>query len=403
MIKALVFHPRIVQALSLEELMNLREILEKYDLELFFVAESESKYIAELGKLQRIKIPLKDFVNIDKANNKKRGAKEWLRYISDTYDIRPNEIIYLGQSKLDWRTAVNSGAFYFHANFVRNKDYESFGLKSFSLFIRLVKIFWEMKDGLWGFSHKSGNIKLRFLLSSQVEVPVDGNKVSKLADILKEDYDKNHTIGEMPARNVLMFFTLVQLWLSGDITPASYFTFYPGHSIGGGNKFLETYFSGATRAAFKGYFWKNLLYRFKNTIRKHKARLEEKRNLVSFEKEFNTLCVKKETLRKRKDLNKKNVVIVDDFSTTGISLEAGRAILQLAGFKNIVLCAIGKYGGGRYNKYEIKPEIKTKIDPFSCKDRVSISSEDYSKGKLWFDEDIEAEKKFLEILRLLCK
>ncbi len=396
MIKAIIFHPKVIQSLSDEKLNELKKFFLYKSLKVFLVAEKEDGYKDVVKEIREIML---DFVTKRKVEDSykclaKRGSKLYVQWIKDKYCIEPHEILYVGCGHLDWRTSINGGTFYIQADFVRRVNIPVFRAKSFSNLLGIINLFLQMKDGLFSYRFLlDDGVERRFLFDVGVKIPVDGGKTVSLWEIIKSDYEQGHTIGGRPARESLLLLLLLQLWLSGALGQVNYFVFYPGHKSGAGNRLLEDYFAEIAKSAFKSYFKDGLIFRIKDTLQKHKARLRGEYSSINFEKEFNTLCIKKRIPKQRR------IVVIDDFSTTGLSLEAAKSLLMLAGYKgeNIKLVAIGKYGGA-HDLFVLKEQD---IDPFDCGNTNKINERSYSKETVKVSEfrDSENEKILLTILK----
>jgi hypoxanthine phosphoribosyltransferase len=114
---------------------------------------------------------------------------------------------------------------------------------------------------------------------------------------------------------------------------------------------------------FHGYFIDNLLFRAEQgidtSLERVKARRESRIARVTFANQTDTVHV-----AYRGSLAGRTVVVFDDFTTTGRSLEWARNLLYAAGAERVVLVTIGKYSG----PYMIHAPTPTAgIEPFRLK------------------------------------
>ncbi|BBX60516.1 hypothetical protein TM48_04623 [Mycobacterium shottsii] len=49
---------------------------------------------------------------------KNRGSPEWINALLNEFPVQPYDLFYVGATKLDWRTAINSAVMYAHAGWV---------------------------------------------------------------------------------------------------------------------------------------------------------------------------------------------------------------------------------------------------------------------------------------------
>lgn len=106
----------------------------------------------------------------------------------------------------------------------------------------------------------------------------------------------------------------------------------------------------------------DILSRWKPTIDKSYIRSRRLHSKVSFEDEINSLV-----LWNQKIIRDRIIILIDDFTTTGLSLEAGRNLFSKAEVEKVVLCSFGKFCKNAKHKMYI-PEIN--FDPFAQKDKI---------------------------------
>lgn len=393
MIRAIIFHPKVIKVLSSEELITLKHFVRKNEFKTFLIAREKQLYKDVIRDTRDI---LTEFISEDKVG-KKRGSSEYIHWITKKYKIFPYEILYIGQDskRLDWMTSINGGTFYIHAAFVSKPPQNLFAVKSFKNLIRIIGLFKEMGNGLFSYQFRlDDKVERKFLFDIGTKIPVDGENNVHLANIIKPDYNRNFTIGGRPARESLLLLLLLQLWLSGSLNNTNYFIFYPGHKAGTENRLIKSYFTEIAKIAFKSYFKEKLIHREKDTLQKHIARLRHEYNKISFKNEFNTLCIKEKIPLKRR------IIVIDDFTTTGLSLESAKLLLLSAGYQpeNIKLVAIGKYGY-TYDMYK----LLKKINPFNCENKISEENYRHITYKTQKYRNPDREAKLTKILRRFTK
>lgn len=217
---------------------------------------------------------------------------------------------------------------------------------------------WKTKGGL--------QIYFRTLLNACVKIPSTSNheKNISLRDIIQTQ--KNTTLGthrKVSAPKAVMEFMLSQLSQEGLINSDSCFLLYPNHTPYQVNEVLEETLP-ALSYKFGSYCLKDSLIRWKHTLNKSIARTNKEHYKINFETEFNSLCL--DIKRKMRD---KTVIVLDDFTTTGLSLDSSRNLLEKVDVDKVVLCAIGKYTRptATFSSYEIQKDF----NPFIEADKVS--------------------------------
>jgi hypothetical protein len=169
-----------------------------------------------------------------------------------------------------------------------------------------------------------------------------------------------------PSGKSLIDLMMYQVAQEGFIHHNSCILLYPSHLPGKVNEALKEHLP---RIAYQlgSYCVKDTLIRWKPTLNKSFARMEGKYHKISFETEFNSLC-----LDIKRKINENTLIVVDDFTTSGLSFESARNILEKTEAERIVLCAIGKYTRpiANYNLYSVQKDFNAflKTDKITAKD-----------------------------------
>jgi len=168
-----------------------------------------------------------------------------------------------------------------------------------------------------------------------------------------------------------MFHLLGSAYLEGLIVPNSRFTVYPSHKPGKISPTLAGFLTPASRL-LGGFFRPGLLTRVveaADTSReRYYARLEGRSANDSFDNQTDTVHINPEYRNLIRTSNR-NILVFDDFTTTGKSLEWARNLLYAGGADRVVLLTIGKYvrgGSPTYSLHEaVKPDL---ITPYELND-----------------------------------
>lgn len=250
-----------------------------------------------------------------------------------------NEVLYIGGTDNDMRTAVNGGLLFLSAGWYSGSLDYGFKFNSVKDVARFVDTcclrehFWFQDISCIGFSYKS---------------------LSPFSTYKSEFKDYSES-----ARLVAKFNTgLIEFWLqllissiyfSGLYKEIDYICSYPGHRSGYGNEVMDKYLDIFAKC-FRKMYLPDLVVRHTDCMKSQIAR--QQKQPLKHESQINTICLndvpKKGLygspylgfLNKVKDGVKKNrpytVLLIDDICTSGCSLEAGRVYLQSAGMN--VLC-----------------------------------------------------------------
>lgn len=239
-----------------------------------------------------------------------------------------------------------------------------------------VKIYRDTNP-LWTYSldwktPKGLQVCFRTMINACVKFQSNQENSFVLRDIFQAK--KNILLGndkKVPAGKAIMEFMLYQLSQEELITSDSCFLLYPNHIPRSVNEVLEDTVP-ALSYRFGSYCIKDGLLRWRNTLNKSIARVNKEHHKINFESEFNSLCL--DAKRKIRD---KTVIVIDDFTTTGLSFDATKNLLEKVEVDKVVLCDVGKYTRpyATYSNYEIQKEF----NPFIEADK--ITSKDVAQVK----------------------
>lgn len=287
------------------------------------------------------------------AGGKNRGSPAWIDAVTTALHLQRYELLYVGCTALDWRTAINSGVMYQHAAWAAPMPGGTTSLVAHAPgdVDRFLEMFLS-GDPSWSHRTDQDNWSLRSLLPASARLPsTSPGTTFRLQDVFT--YKRPVEIGDADARSVLMLFVLAYAYLE-DLIPASpYFCIYPSSTSGQVSERLKTYLDKAA-ALFHGYYREDLLVRAVDapdtSLERWKASQGQAAKDVSIATQAQTVHLGPGY---RGKLGAKTVVVVDDFTTHGMSLEWARLLLTAAGTRRIVMLTVGKYGS-RHTRYDLK-------------------------------------------------
>jgi hypothetical protein len=269
----------------------------------------------------------------------------------------------VGVTALDWRTAINAGVFYLHAGWRSGLppgttslvvDSPSDVMKFlYHFLIRPPRWTFRLEDPANGFH-------LRSLLPASASLPSTSPGSSfRLQDVFT--YDRDIRVGDTSARNLLMLHLLSSCYIEGLLGRNTIFCIYPSSKIGQYSSQIEEYVRPAA-SLVHGFYKNDLLVRETEapdtSLVRFRARSEGRIADVSIETQASTVRLSD---KYRGKLVGKRVIVFDDFTTSGMSLEWARNLLFAAGAKNVVMLTIGKYKT-THERYDL---TSTNIDPYA--------------------------------------
>ena len=329
----------------------------------------------------------------DIPNQKNRGSPAWIDAASQTLHLARRELLYIGCTALDWRTAINSGVFYLHGLWACPIPPGTTSLVAQSpADVRTFLEYFLLGTPRWTYSLDGSDWTLRSLLSANARLPSSSPASTfTLQDIFT--YDRTIKIGSHDARDVLMLLVIADAYLDGLLPANLYFCVYPSCRTGTVSDQLRAYIRPAA-SLFHGYYRDDLLVRALDapdtSLVRWRARQAGTTADISIATQATTVHIGPNYRHK---LSNKTIVVFDDFTTEGISLEWARMLLSAGGAQRIVLLTVGKYGS-RYSHYGLKSGRY--LDPYSPN---TLSRADFELISLTPATDSSAEQHFANIIR----
>ncbi len=146
-------------------------------------------------------------------------------------------------------------------------------------------------------------------------------------------------VGNQKAQTLLVLHALSSLSLEGIFPRNSVIGIYPSSKPDTVSEVIESFLKPIS-SAFHAYYKRDLLLRAIEAPNTSDVRAARKHHLISFLTQSNTVCLNPEY---ESLVRGKTIIIFDDFTTTGRSLEWARNLLYAAGATEVVLLTIGKY------------------------------------------------------------
>lgn len=282
-----------------------------------------------------------------------KGTKNWVGNACQAFALAPNELVWLGDSDLDMRCAVNGRVVYFNAGW-SNPSYpygiavdrpHIFSLVVTECFAKQAYWFWQLDT-----SDRGGRaVQDRALIDGGgANLPALKNG---LISFLKLGTDPH--VGPLKVRDFIMMHMLGSIYGEGLHLRADTWTVYPGSS-GGPNKEMDFVVNHVVKQ-FRDRYVGDLLVRHTQAVDSGETRSAG--GQVSFANQINSIHVNP---AQRKRVKRKTILVVDDFETQAWSAECARNLLLRAGAREVICVSLGKYGNTRH----VVSDKQQSWDPF---------------------------------------
>ncbi|MEU8659046.1 phosphoribosyltransferase [Actinoplanes philippinensis] len=298
----------------------------------------------------------------DIPGRKNRGSPAWIDVVTSGLAVANHDLLYVGSTSMDWRTAINSGVFYFHAKWCGpNRDTCIVIESPRDIAGHITQFLMPEPRFSFRYDDPGRKLALRSLLPASATLPAGPPSGSfKLQDVFT--YHRAIAVGQSKASNMLTFHAISSLYVEGMLPKGSLFCVYPGSKVGKLSEELEQFVKPAA-SLVHGYYKDDLLVRAveapDTSLARVRARSAGLPSPVSIENQIRTVHLGAKYRGRVKD---KTVIVFDDFTTTGASLEWARNLFVAAGAHQVIALTIGKYST-RYSTHDPKPGVS--VDPFT--------------------------------------
>ena len=315
-----------------------------------------------------------------------RGSPAWIQVAEARLGVLRHEILYVGTTNRDWRSAINAGVFYFHAGWYGRQPGGTTCLVATTpddVWVMASQFL--IPEPRWSYKldDPGRDFSLRCLLPASARLPsTKPTGQFRLQDVLT--YARPVEVGSSRARDLLVLHAVSSLYSEGLLAQNSYFSVYPSSKAGRTSEVLEQYVKPAA-SLVHGYYKSDLLVRVHDAIdtsleRVH-ARSAGRAPNISLSTQAASVTINPKYEGK---LSARTITVFDDFTTTGMSLEWARNLLQSAGAGHVVLVTIGKYS----NSYTTH-DLNAARDPFAASP-IGPSDFDTTQQQLVGDASNEA-------------
>ena len=289
---------------------------------------------------------------------KPKGSNLWVSKAASRLGLEPHQLLYVGDDKWDWRSAINAAVFYLHAGWAAPQPGGTTALVAETPHdVLIFASHYLMLPPRWEFTldRPENALCVRSLLQAGKRLTATSPKQFTLQDVFT--YKNKVLVDNDNARNLLMLHAISSLYLEGLIPRNPIFTVYPSSTPGKANPVLEEFLDPVAKL-FHGYFRDDLLVRAADAP--DTSLLRARGGEAAFSMQTNTVHMNPAYAGK---LEGRSVIVVDDFITTGMSLEWARHLLLAAGAEEVTLLTIGKYLKP-HRLYTLKSGAADELSPF---------------------------------------
>ncbi len=312
------------------------------------VVVSTKKYPVR-ERLERLGLPPPNLVLTLEDVRKRKGSPIWVTEAASRLGLSLKDVVYVGDTEREWRTAINARVFYLHAGWSGRKDagllrgWRFRAPSAMRLFIEKVLAPAPMWTHRWRYPSGDTVVKIRVLLPSSVQLRGSEGLFS-LVDVFARE--KQINVGGLPANAWLVTLAVASLLREGLFAPdekSPLVAPYPSSKPDRATPLFDEPLR-ILDAYLHGFYLPDLFIRVSPAEDKSLARWRARQGGgeadIDITNEANTLCLNDKYARR---IEGRKVVVIDDFTTTGMSLEWARVLLENAGVREVILVAIGKY------------------------------------------------------------
>lgn len=272
----------------------------------------------------------------------RKPSPNFVYAIQDATGVGLNEMVYLGDDdKTDIFCAINAQVLPFAARYSQSGKAMNYGIpvcqpKAFHQYLATFGTQDAPYFG-WNYNGRCADtgkpIHVHVLFGDHGSLGL----THLLKRVLKDQQSTPVGRFQIELATILFQYFVSQLYLSGMTHDVDWITIYPSHREDRTNPLLEEFSTYLTQS-FRQKFVPDLLIRHTDA-QKSQRTPGDRRSIYN---QFQTIMVNDEYQRKL-DRGDKTVLVLDDFTTSGCSLETARRMLLQAGVQQVIGVAIAKY------------------------------------------------------------
>ncbi len=310
-------------------------------------------------------VPVLHLTRDDIPDRKARGSGLWLTTAAVRLGLRCNQLLMVGTTEWDWFTGIWAHVLYVHARWADEARKPVLALMAgHPGGVRSLLEHCLLAEPQFAFAldNDALSFRLRALLPPNVRLPATRPTSFELQDVFTRDIPV--TIAGRSGRDLLMLYLLCSAYLDGTLPGGrdTWFCVYPSSTPGRVSPQLAEYLERAkvvVGAFYKGDLLQRVVQAPDTSIERWKASKGRPAADISIATQAQTVRVNPDY---RGKISGKTVVVFDDFTTTGMSLDWARTLLTTAGAAQVIVLTVGKYPKP-HTYYTPNPDVS--IDPFT--------------------------------------
>tara|TARA_R110002012_G_scaffold322063_1_gene554419 strand:+ start:8222 stop:9469 length:1248 start_codon:yes stop_codon:yes gene_type:complete len=253
------------------------------------------------------------------------------QYVLDKMNWEPNEVVLIGSSVADMRTAVNGKILFLRATWYSNNTDYGFEFNEPKELARFIDTLC-LREHFWSHAIKDGDFEYYALAPFSTYKPEF------------KKYSENARAAAKFGQGTVDFWLgalVTSMYFTGIHQRIDFISAYPGHKVGVGNDKMNDDLMTFGKCFNKGYLH-NLIERHTTATKSQTAR--NAGVAIDHHNQLNTIKLNKLPTKnynkpyKKAPLKRgKTVLLVDDICTKGWSLEAARKFVESTGSKTIMV------------------------------------------------------------------
>jgi predicted amidophosphoribosyltransferase len=316
---------------------EMRQVLQEMQSGGFRLAvASNSSPIRVKLRFSASRLPDPDYIVTRRDLGVSKPSPEFIYNIQEQARVELHEMVYLSDcDETDVLCALNAGVLPLAAKYSQDIMSLDHGIPIESPLdlLEYLSIYGKQEEPYFGWNFSGSCQDTGKAVEAHALVGEHSAHTEEFKQVLKHHRDVSIASTSHSLRSLLSHYLVSQCYLSGLTSAIDVVTVYPGHDVDSVNETLVA-FSDTLAEVFRPKLKLDLLER-------HQAAPESKsqgsgRDIFD---QFRTIRVNPAC-----DVSGKTVLVIDDFTTTGHSLETARRMLLQAGAENVVGMAVAKFG-----------------------------------------------------------
>jgi hypothetical protein len=297
---------------------------------------------------------LYDLVVTQQETHVAKGSPVWIEYVQNALGVARNELLYVGDSKLDMITASHGQVIFFHAAWGKDAGGYGFPISSITALVDMVEhIFLKSHNWWWKLDEtdKAGRPLRQFSL---MDAGYNGPVKSQLMRAFKDDSPDAVVNSNLSVKDFTLLHILAGLYAEGiTFDKDTWWTIYPSSTPGEISPISE--FWDKTAKEFRAKYIPDLFVRAQQATHSRNARGYNNQtgkynsDLEGIKRAFNNqLTTVHLNSNYRTDVQGRRIILFDDFVTKGPSSHTARSLALAAGASEVIITSVGKYGTDIY-------------------------------------------------------